>query len=126
MSGVADVRKMLQQEKRDHGRAHWALAYWNEVIARGDTSKETLETISPANFSGDFTAPVLLVHGDKDNVVDYEQSRHMQRQLKRADKPVRLIKLKGEDHYLSEPATRLECLEAVVEFINEHLGSHKT
>lgn len=122
VNGVSDVRKMLQQEKRDHGRAHWALAYWSEVIARGDNSKETLDTISPANFSNSFTAPVLLVHGDKDNVVDYDQSRHMQRQLKRASKPVRLIKLKGEDHHLSDPATRLECLEAVVEFVNEHLG----
>jgi dipeptidyl aminopeptidase/acylaminoacyl peptidase len=122
VNGVSDVRKMLQQEKRDHGRAHWALAYWNEVIARGDNSRETLDTISPANFSDRFTAPVLLVHGDKDNVVDYDQSRHMQRQLKRAKKPVRLIKLEGEDHHLSDPATRLECLEAVVEFVNEHLG----
>jgi dipeptidyl aminopeptidase/acylaminoacyl peptidase len=51
---------------------------------------------------------------------------HMQRQLQRADKPMRLIKLKGEDHHLSQPATRLECLEAVVEFIDEHLGSRKT
>ena len=126
VNGVSDVRKMLQQEKRDHGRAHWALAYWNEVIARGDTSRETLDTISPANFSDRFAAPVLLVHGDKDNVVDYDQSRHMQRQLKRAKKPVRLIKLKGEDHYLSDPASRVECLEAVVEFVNEHLGGQTT
>jgi dipeptidyl aminopeptidase/acylaminoacyl peptidase len=126
VNGVSDVRKMLQQEKRDHGRGHWALAYWSEVIARGDASKATLDTISPANFSKSFAAPVLLVHGDKDNVVNYEQSRHMQRQLRRADKPVELIKLKGEDHYLSEPATRLECLEAVVAFINERLGGRQT
>jgi dipeptidyl aminopeptidase/acylaminoacyl peptidase len=128
VSGVADVRKMLQQEKRDHGRAHWALAYWNEVIARGDTSKETLETISPANFSGDFTAPVLLVHGDKDNVVDYEQSRHMQRQLKRADKPVRLIKLKGEapapPRYSRHPRFSLQGLPIMIQRRQQGRQSH--
>lgn len=126
VNGVSDVRKMLREEKREHGPAHWGLAYWNEVIARGDTSKETLDSISPANSASDFTAPVLLVHGDKDNIVDYDQSRHMQRQLKRAGKAVRLIKLKGEDHFLSEPRTRLECLEAVVEFVKQYLDREET
>lgn len=122
INGVSDVRKMLQQEKRELGGSHSALAYWNEVIAKGDTSKANLDTISPSNYAENFTAPVLLVHGTKDNIVDYSQSTLMQKQLKRADKPVRLVKLKGEDHYLSDPATRLECLVAAVEFINENLA----
>lgn len=123
VNGVSDVRKILAQEKRDHGRSHAAVAYWNEVIARGDTGKATLETISPANFAAEFRAPVLLVHGDKDNVVDFEQSRHMEKQLKRADKPVKLLKLKNEDHHLSNPKTRVECLKAVVEFVNAQIGT---
>lgn len=123
INGVADVRKMLQQEKRNLGRSHWALAYWNEVIAKGDTSKANLDTISPANHATNFKAPVLLVHGTRDNVVDYSQSTLMQKQLKRAGKSVNLVKLNGEDHFLSDPATRLECLVATVEFINENLGA---
>lgn len=122
INGVSDVRKMLAQEKSDHGRSHWALAYWNEVIARGDTSKATLDSISPASAAERFTAPVLLVHGDKDKVVDWEQSRHMERQLKRAGKRVKLVKLKGEDHQLSSPTTRLECLKETVAFVNAHIG----
>jgi dipeptidyl aminopeptidase/acylaminoacyl peptidase len=65
---------------------------------------------------------VLLVHGDDDKVVDYEQSRPMQKQLERADKPVELVKLKGENHHLSSPETRLQCLKKTVAFINEHIG----
>jgi len=126
ISGVSDVRKMLAQEKSQHGSHHWALAYWNDVIARGDTSKETLDSISPANFADKFMAPVLLVHGDKDKVVDFDQSRHMQKQLERADKAVKLVKLKGEDHHLSSPATRLECLKETVDFINQHIGHEQT
>lgn len=34
------------------------------------------------------------------------QSRHMQKQLERANKQVKLLKLKGEDHHLSSPETR--------------------
>jgi dipeptidyl aminopeptidase/acylaminoacyl peptidase len=122
VSGVSDVRSMLSQVKRERGRDDWTVAYWNEVIAQGDDSKETLDTISPANFAESFTAPVLLLHGDKDNIVDYDQSLHMERQLRRAGKPVTLIKLEGEDHYLSNPGTRLECLQAVIDFVNEHIG----
>jgi dipeptidyl aminopeptidase/acylaminoacyl peptidase len=121
INGVSDVRRMLADEKSDHGRDHWALAYWNEVIARGDTSKETLDSISPATAADQFLAPVLLVHGDKDKVVDFGQSRHMERQLERAGKAVQLVKLEGEDHYLSSPATRLQCLEETVAFVNRHI-----
>jgi dipeptidyl aminopeptidase/acylaminoacyl peptidase len=121
INGVSDVRTMLQQDRWDLGVHHWALSYWNEVIAKGDASKATLDSISPANYAENFTAPVLLVHGTKDNVVDYSQSTIMQKKLKRAGKSVSLVKLKGEDHYLSDPATRLECLIAAVEFINENL-----
>lgn len=121
INGVSDVRTMLQQERSDLGVHHWALSYWNEVIAKGDASKATLDSISPANYAESFTAPVLLVHGTKDNVVDYSQSTLMQKKLKRAGKSVSLVKLKGEDHFLSDPATRLECLIAAVEFINENL-----
>lgn len=46
----------------------------------------------------------------------------MERQLKRADKRVKLVKLKGEDHHLSSPTTRLECLKETVEFVNAHIG----
>jgi dipeptidyl aminopeptidase/acylaminoacyl peptidase len=121
INGVSDVRTMLQQDRWDLGVHHWALSYWNEVIAKGDASTATLDSISPANYAENFTAPVLLVHGTKDNVVDYSQSTIMQKKLKRAGKSVSLVKLKGEDHYLSDPATRLECLIAAVEFINENL-----
>lgn len=122
INGVSDVRKMLAREKSEYGRDHWAVAYWNDVIAAGDTSKATLDSLSPANFADKFTAPVLLVHGDKDDVVAFEQSRHMEKQLERADKAVKLVKLKGEDHYLSSPETRLTCLKETVRFIAEHIG----
>lgn len=48
----------------------------------------------------------------------------MQKQLSRAGKTVKLVKLRDEDHYLLlSPETRLECLRETVAFVNAHIGS---
>jgi dipeptidyl aminopeptidase/acylaminoacyl peptidase len=63
------------------------------------------------------TVPVLLVHGRDDTVVPFEQSQIMADALKRAKKPVELVELKHEDHWLSSSATRLQMLHATTAFL---------
>lgn len=58
----------------------------------------------------------------KDDVVPIEQSEAMNRALRRADKEVTFIELKGEDHHLSYLPTRLQALEAMADFLQEHLN----
>ncbi len=123
VNGVSDLRKMLSSEKSDHGRNHWVVAYFSDIMAGGDTDKDTLRAISPTYSAEKFAAPVLLIHGDRDTTVPYEQAKAMYKRLKRAKKSVELIKLKGEDHYLSQPATRLKMLEASLDFIDQHIGA---
>jgi len=118
---VSDLNKMLRDVKRDRGRHHWVLDYWEGLMADGDARKTKLESISPVNFVDNVTAPVLLLHGDDDTVVPYNQSTVMERALRRAGKPVELIKLKGEDHWLSVADTRLQTLREMDRFIAEHL-----
>lgn len=118
---VSDLNKMLQTEKRESGRHHWVVSYWEGLMADGDARRAKLESISPVNFAENVKAPVLLLHGDDDTVVPYDQSRIMERALRRADKPVELIKLKGEDHWLSVADTRLQTLREMDRFIAEHL-----
>ncbi|MEL7285006.1 MAG: prolyl oligopeptidase family serine peptidase, partial [Pseudomonadota bacterium] len=74
-----------------------------------------------ANFAENVAAPVLLLHGNDDTVVPYEQSTRMRNRLRSADKDVELIKLKGEDHWLSGAETRLQTLIEMDRFITEHL-----
>ena len=90
-------------------------------MADGDARKEQLRAISPVRFADNVTAPVLLLHGDDDTVVPIEQSTAMHRALKRADKQVELVKLKGEDHSLSVAETRLQTLREMDRFIREHI-----
>ncbi|MFN3214400.1 MAG: alpha/beta hydrolase family protein [Henriciella sp.] len=118
---VSDLNQMLKQEKRDYGRHHWVVSYWESVMAAGDARREKLRSISPANFAENVKAPVLLMHGDDDTVVPYAQSTKMRNALKRAGKDVELVRLKGEDHWLSVADTRLQTLEEMDRFLSEHL-----
>jgi len=65
-------------------------------------------------------SPVLLVHGKDDTVVPFDQSDNMYDALRRAGKQVEFVTLKDEDHWLSRGATRLQMLQAVVEFLRRY------
>ncbi|RIJ15596.1 S9 family peptidase [Henriciella mobilis] len=119
---VADLEKMLRTESRDHGRDSWSVTYWERIMADGDARREKLRSISPSEFADSFKAPVLLIHGIDDTVVEYDQSRIMKRALDRAGKDVDLVKLKGGDHWLSDSETRLATLQALDAFVSEHLA----
>ncbi|MEM9937723.1 MAG: S9 family peptidase [Pseudomonadota bacterium] len=118
---VSDLNMMLQNVKFESSRGHWVVDYWEGLMADGDARKQKLRSISPVNFADAVQAPVLLLHGDDDTVVPIGQSRTMERALKRADKNVQLVRLKGEDHWLSVPSTRLQTLVEMDRFISQHM-----
>jgi dipeptidyl aminopeptidase/acylaminoacyl peptidase len=79
-----------------------------------------LAAISPARLADRVEIPILLIHGQDDTVVPYVQSTLMADALKKAGKPVQLVTLTGEDHWLSRGATRLQMLNAVVAFLEKN------
>lgn len=120
VNGVSDLPRMLGDEKRRHGSNHWVVSYWTKVIGDSKHELEKLKQLSPANFAAQFQAPVLLIHSKDDTVVPIRQSRIMKRALKKAGKPVELISLKGEDHWLSVSASRRAMLKAIDRFLDVH------
>lgn len=83
-------------------------------------SDPKLNDISPVKHLDAIRSPVLLIHGRDDTVVPFEQSRQMYDALKRANKPVELVELKNEDHWLSRGETRQQMLEASVAFLRRY------
>jgi dipeptidyl aminopeptidase/acylaminoacyl peptidase len=97
-----------------------SLRYWSRFLGVEGRKDPDLDAISPAKLAARADAPVLLIHGKDDTVVLYEQSRIMADALKKAGKPVELVTLHGEDHWLSRGDTRLQMLKAVVGFLEKH------
>ena len=121
IAGVSDLPTMLTAAKQRYGRDHWAVEYWQGEFGSDEGGREQLEAISPAEHAENFRAPVLLVHGKDDTVVEIDQSVKMYRALNKAGKDVTFVRLDGEDHWLSSAETRIEALKAVAEFIQKRL-----
>ena len=115
VAGVSDVQQMYQSDVERSGGDKTLIRALKAEIGSG----RALKDVSPIRFADRADAPILLVHGKDDTVVQYDQSNAMARALRAAGKPVEFVTLPGEDHWLSKSATRLAMLQAAVTFI-EH------
>lgn len=120
---VTDLHQMLLDERYNSGRDHWVNAYWNRLMANGEASRETLDAVSPALHADKFSAPVLLIHGTDDTVVNVSQSREMKNALEKAGKPVKFVQQSGGDHWMSNSETRLQTLQSLHEFVIANIGA---
>lgn len=119
IAGISDLAQLLLEEGRLYGRESAGMEELREEL--GASSREKLNASSPAQHADRVQAPVLLVHGDKDTIVRVEQSERMAEALKTAGKPVELVILEDENHYLTRTATRTRTLEALERFLARHL-----
>jgi len=122
IASISDIPKMLDDTKNKFGHDSSSYAYWQSLVGDRQDDVEILKAISPARSAENFQAPVLLIHGNDDSVVPFSQSKKMERALKKAGKDVTLVKLKNEDHGLSQSATRVQALRALDAFVTEHIG----
>ncbi len=82
--------------------------------------REGWDEVSPRMQAANANAPILLLHGRDDSVVDINQSQEMAEALSENGKFFEYIELEGEDHWLSQPETRIRMLEETMDFVLEH------
>lgn len=122
VAGVSDLRALLRWEQSEGalGRRNPAIRYWNRFMGANGPGDVSLDERSPAKLAGRLAGPLLLIHGANDTVVPFEQSELMLAAGRAADKQVRLVRLEGENHNLSYPATRLKMLQDTIAFLESH------
>ena len=118
VSGISDIRAFMAYELEWQGYkgVSYTMDYWRRYL--GDESG--WDEISPVKHIDAITAPVMLIHGKDDTVVPYEQSTIMYNALQKAGKPVELVQLKAEDHWMSREPTRIQTVESMVGFLLKH------
>lgn len=121
VAGLSDMPAFLTWVRRGRGSESESLHFLREATGVGeDGNIDATSRISPSEMAGRADAPILLIHGIDDTVVPIAQSVAMEKALEKADKPVKLIRMKGEDHWLSRSRTRTEMLEASMAFVKQY------
>jgi dipeptidyl aminopeptidase/acylaminoacyl peptidase len=118
VSGPAELSRMIAWAKSRGGdQGVEAERYWTRYTGAETLADPHLEAISPADRADKVTIPILIVHGKDDSVVPFEQSQIMADALKKAGKPYDFVILNHEDHWLSHGDTRLQMLQATMDFL---------
>tara|TARA_R110000787_G_scaffold68596_3_gene153313 strand:+ start:4038 stop:6008 length:1971 start_codon:yes stop_codon:yes gene_type:complete len=90
-------------------------------VSRFD-SAESRQSITPTSRVNEFKVPVLLISGDQDSTVPFEQSQDLANAA-RGVADVTLLTLEGEDHYLQSTQARFDILSNSLDFLNAHLST---
>lgn len=121
VAGVFDLLEDLAQTRREDGEDSPAFTYWRATMGDPKSDRAMLRRASPALRAAEICTPVLLMHGDQDQVCDPRQSKLMAGALADAKRPHEHVVLKGEGHSgWSTKTTRL-VLERSTAFIGKHI-----
>jgi len=119
VSGPAELPRFIAWGKDKAGNDA-SQRYWMRYMGVGALNDPHLAAISPADLADKVSVPILIIHGKDDTVVPFEQSQMMADALARAGKPYQLVVLNHEDHWLSRGDTRLQMLQATMDFLQKN------
>ncbi|RJY08081.1 S9 family peptidase [Aurantiacibacter aquimixticola] len=116
-AGVTHFERQLKHDKdylfgRNRGR------HWDRVD--GDQTNFDLDDVSPAVQVRRLARPLLLVHGEKDNRVPFDQYELMVGRANRADIPIETLVLEDSGHGFWNPEDEQAYYDAVVSFLDRH------
>lgn len=120
LAGVTNVATMLSF---DHKQDPDGLLYAYDIKRVGDPKVDAalIASESPVNHAAAITAPVLLLQGTKDTVVDPGQAREMAAALKAAGKTYSYVELPGAGHHADDwdEKTSKTVLQTSIDFIGK-------
>ncbi len=120
ISGVTDIADRVEASGRLFGGEALYAKWVGDIDDPEDL--EMLNRYSPINMVEKMTIPVLLFHGTNDSRVSYTQSRRFHDKAKfLGKKDVEYIEIKEATHFLDDGETRLKAMQAMEEFLEEHL-----
>ena len=121
IAGPSDLMTMLRWERSEGGADSDRYEYWVRSIGDPRADQAAIEAASPLRRADTWRIPLLLIHGEEDEVVPVAQSRTLERALRRAGKPVRFVELEGAEHNGWSRAQEITVMTEMEAFLREHL-----
>jgi dipeptidyl aminopeptidase/acylaminoacyl peptidase len=122
IAGPGDLREFLSYRLKTHGIGSELYAYWMRLIGDPKVDAERIAAVSPERHADQIKAPILLIHGDEDVAVPYDQSRDMKKALDKSGRKTRLITLKGEGHSFWSRSNLRLVLTSAGDFLEHNIG----
>lgn len=119
--GVTDWEQIFARAGKDRDMAT-ARKAWVDRMGDPEGDPEFFHSISPVNFAADIKVPVMIIQGREDRTVPPRQARAMADALKKTGNAAEVLWLKNSGHGLTNEREREEAFEAIVAFLEEHLG----
>ncbi|GAB3318687.1 S9 family peptidase [Haloplanus salinarum] len=88
-----------------------------------DEDRDLLESISPVHNVDDIAAPLFVLHGENDPRVPVSEAHRIVEGAREAGVPVRELIFEDEGHGFTKLENRIEAYTAIVDFLDEHLGT---
>jgi acetyl esterase/lipase len=121
MFGPSDM-PLLVSERQHVERAR--IVFGVELQDKGMTNDFLLKQASPIEYASKKSAPILIIHGDHDELVRPNQAEVFFDKLKSAGASARLIMVKNGAHGLATPniePSRQELVQTIADFFDQYL-----
>jgi len=122
IAGVSDYEEHVRFKKKRYGGDSEAFQYYVRAVGDPDKDQAAIRAMSPAFHIDAIRIPILLIHGDEDESVDYSQSETMQKLLEKSGRKTVLLRLKEEGHGGFDRGTLKVMWSTIGTFLWDHLG----
>ncbi|MEQ1490337.1 MAG: alpha/beta fold hydrolase [Terricaulis sp.] len=126
IAGLSDLPEFLESERADSGRRSDLYAYWREAIGDPSENRDQLIAASPRRQIEHISIPILLIHGESDQVTLASQSERMRDALQSAGKSVRYVEIEGNVYHPWNGWTNRDAARLLTEmetFLNANIGA---
>lgn len=114
---------LLSFTASDGGRTEATRKWLEGAVGNPNENPEVVTAISPLYRYRDLTTPLLLVHGDNDQRVDYENSARLVRMLSAIGRPPALYKVVGGGHGGFDKDQSEAVWTRIAAFLHQHLDA---
>lgn len=122
LAGVGDLEALVRFKKKKYGADSEVFDHYVKKLGDPDKDQALLRAASPSFHAGAIKVPVLLIHGEDDEIVPLSQSEDMQKQLEKAGRKAQLLRLKNEGHGGFDDGSSKVMLSTIGEFLWQNLG----
>ena len=113
-AGVSDLATQWASDVTQGRRRAMGGSPWEDI--------EAMDRFNPMRHATGFTSPMLILHGEKDYRVPFDQALEIYNVLKAKHVPARLVAYPDENHWILKPRNSKHWFGEVLGWLARYIG----